>query len=153
MYATKDDLIIRFGAQEVDNLLAMQTLESALEQALQDASEEIDSYVAVKYQLPLPSIPSTLKRVACNIARYRLYFQHPPEVIEERYKDEIKYLQKIAEGKAILSVLNPQNEVTTDKPKQSPATQPIGTKYRGGVFGDDTLDQMPSVTHLNQNWW
>ena len=134
----------RFGVNEISNLKAMQTVENAIEQALQDAAEEIDSYVAVKYQLPLPEVPSTLKRIACNIARYRLYFQRPTEEVENRYKAEIDFLKRIADGKATLNILNTQNQVTTEKPVQTPSTMPIGTSYVGGVFGDDTLNKMPS---------
>lgn len=143
MYATEEDLIKRFG-NEVENLKAMLP-EGAIAEALQDATEEIDSYVAVKYSLPLPSIPSTLQRIACNIARYRLYFQQPTDEVENRYKAEIDYLKRIADGKAVLNILNQENEVTEEKPKNSPATMPIGTTYRGGVFGDDILNRMPSI--------
>ncbi|CAM9240522.1 gp436 family protein [Acinetobacter bereziniae] len=143
MYATEEDLINRFG-NEVETLKSMLP-EGAIVEALQDATEEIDSYVAVKYSLPLPSIPSTLQRIACNIARYRLYFQQPTDEVENRYKAEIDYLKRIADGKAVLNILNQDNEVTEEKPKNSPATMPIGTTYRGGVFGDDILNRMPSI--------
>lgn len=143
MYATEEDLIKRFG-NEVENLKTMLP-EGAIAEALQDATEEIDSYVAVKYSLPLPSIPSTLQRIACNIARYRLYFQQPTDEVENRYKAEIDFLKRIADGKAVLNILNQDNEVTEEKPKNSPATMPIGTTYRGGVFGDDILNKMPSI--------
>jgi len=144
MYATQADMEARFGVNEISNLKAMQTVENAIEQALQDAVEEIDSYVAVKYQLPLPEVPSTLKRIACNIARYRLYFQRPTEEVENRYKAEIDFLKRIADGRATLNILNTQNQVTNEKPVQTPSTMPIGTSYVGGVFGDDTLNKMPS---------
>jgi len=144
MYATRADMEARFGVNEISNLKAMQTVENAIEQALQDAVEEIDSYVAVKYQLPLPEVPSTLKRIACNIARYRLYFQRPTEEVENRYKAEIDFLKRIADGRATLNILNTQNQVTTEKPVQTPSTMPIGTSYVGGVFGDETLNKMPS---------
>ncbi|WP_287906518.1 DUF1320 domain-containing protein [Acinetobacter sp.] len=143
MYATEEDMIKRFG-NEVETLKSMLP-EGAIAEALQDATEEIDSYVAVKYTLPLPSIPSTLQRIACNIARYRLYFQQPTDEVENRYKAEIDYLKRIADGKAMLNILNQDNEVTEEKPKNSPATMPIGTTYRGGVFGDDILNRMPSI--------
>ncbi|MBO3655984.1 gp436 family protein [Acinetobacter bereziniae] len=143
MYATEEDLINRFG-NEVETLKSMLP-EGAIVEALQDATEEIDSYVAVKYRLPLPSIPSTLQRIACNIVRYRLYFQQPTDEVENRYKAEIDFLKRIADGKAVLNILNQDNEVTEEKPKNSPATMPIGTTYRGGVFGDDILNRMPSI--------
>lgn len=145
MYATRQDLEARFGFSEIANLEAMQTSVSSIADALQDAAEEIDSYIAVKYQLPLPNVPSTLKRVACNIARYRLYFQQPTEEVENRYKAEIDFLKRIADGKAVLNILNESNQVTEEKPVNAPSTMPIGTTYKGGVFGDATLDMMPSV--------
>jgi len=145
MYATRNDLEARFGEGELQQLEIMQTVGNSIEEALQDASEEIDSYIAVKYVLPLPSTPSTLKRIACNIARYRLYFQQPTEEIENRYKEEIDFLKRIADGKATLNILNPQNEVTEEQPKNKPSTMPIGTTYTGGVFGDDVLNMMPSI--------
>jgi phage gp36-like protein len=145
MYATRNDLEVRFGEGELQQLESMQTVGNSIEEALQDASEEIDSYIAVRYVLPLPSTPSTLKRIACNITRYRLYFQSPTEEIENRYKAEIDFLKRVADGKATLNILNPQNEVTEEKPIRAPATMPIGTTYRGGVFGDDVLNMMPSI--------
>ena len=145
MYATRNDLEARFGEGELQQLEIMQTVGNSIEEALQDASEEIDSYIAVKYVLPLPSTPSTLKRIACNIARYRLYFQQPTEEVENRYKAEIDFLKRVADGKATLNILNPQNEVTEEQPKNKPSTMPIGTSYTGGVFGDDVLNMMPSI--------
>ncbi|EOR06013.1 gp436 family protein [Acinetobacter tandoii] len=144
MYATREDLIARFG-NEIDQLESMLSTTNSIDEAIRDATEEIDSYVAVKYKLPLPNIPSTLKRVACNIVRYRLYFQHPTEEVENRYEAEINYLKRIADGKAVLNILNDQNQVTEEKPANAPATMPIGSTYRGGVFGDATLDKMPSI--------
>ena len=145
MYATRNDLQARFGEGEMQQLEIMQTVSNSIEEALRDASEEIDSYIAVRYKLPLPETPSTLKRVACNIARYRLYFQRPTEEIENRYKAEIDFLKRVADGKAVLNILNAQNEVTEEKPVNSPTTMPIGSTYRGGVFGDDVLGMMPSI--------
>jgi phage gp36-like protein len=48
----------RFGVGELQQLEIMQTVGNSIEEALQDASEEIDSYIAVKYVLPLPSNPA-----------------------------------------------------------------------------------------------
>ena len=145
MYATRDDLEVRFGEGELQELELMQTSGNSIEEALQDASEEIDSYIAVRYVLPLPNTPSTLRRIACNIARFRLYFQCPTEEVENRYKAEIDFLKRVADGKATLNILNPQNEVTEEKPANAPSTMPIGSTYRGGVFGDDVLGLMPSI--------
>ena len=144
MYATREDLIARFG-NEIDQLESMLSTTKSIDEAIRDATEEIDSYVAVKYKLPLPIIPSTLKRVACNIVRYRLYFQRPTEEVRKRYEDAKEFLKGVRDGKNVLAILDNQNQVTEEKPANAPATMPIGSTYRGGVFGDATLDKMPSI--------
>ncbi|EET82545.1 hypothetical protein ACIRA0001_2263, partial [Acinetobacter radioresistens SK82] len=46
--------------------------------------------------------------------------------------------------KAHLQIQAATNEIVDDQPKGRPTTMPIGTSYVGGVFGDETLDKMPS---------
>lgn len=145
MYATREDLIARFG-NEVEQLESMHPQgNTAVESAIQDATEEIDGYLAGRYELPLPDVPNNLKRLACDIARYYLYFEQPTELVEKRYEQAIDYLKMVANKKAHLSILDNQNQVTEEKPVNAPATMPIGSTYRGGVFGDATLDMMPSI--------
>ena len=59
MYATKADLVARFG-ENVLNLALMFPADAPdpLETALQDACEEVDGYLAVRYPLPLPNVPN-----------------------------------------------------------------------------------------------
>lgn len=144
MYATRDDLIARFGT-EVEQLESMHPQgNTAVQSAIQDATEEIDGYLAGRYDLPLPNVPNNLKRLACDIARYYLYFQQPTELVEKRYEQAIDYLKMVANNKAHLSILDNQNQITEEKPQNSPVTAPVGTTYTGGVFGDDVLNKMPS---------
>lgn len=146
MYAEETDLAGRFGVNEISNLKSMQTDSYAVDNALQDATEEIDSYIGVRYQLPLPNVPNNLKRIACDIARYRLYYQQPTEEVRQRYTDAIDFLKRVADGKATLAILDETSqEIIDDAPKAKPMTKPIGTTYTGGVFGDATLDKMPSI--------
>ncbi|MCJ8161870.1 gp436 family protein [Acinetobacter zhairhuonensis] len=145
MYATREELTKRFG-DEIEQLESMHPSSgTAVQDAIQDASEEIDSYLAAKYTLPLPSTPNNLKRLACDIARYRLYFQQPTEEVRKRYEDAKEFLKGVRDGKNVLAILDNQNQVTEEKPVNAPATMPIGSTYRGGVFGDATLDMMPSI--------
>jgi phage gp36-like protein len=145
MYATREELTKRFGS-EIEQLESMHpSSNTAVQDAIQDASEEIDSYLAAKYTLPLPSTPNNLKRLACDIARYRLYFQQPTEEVRKRYEDAKEFLKGVRDGKNVLAILDNQNQVTEEKPVNAPATMPIGSTYRGGVFGDATLDMMPSI--------
>jgi len=115
MYATEQDLVARFGA-EIGNLKLMVSNPDFVKDAIQDATEEINGHIGDRYPLPLPNVPSNLKRMACDIARYRLYFEQPTEEV-----------------------------LVDDQPKNKPSTVPIGTSYTGGVFGDATLDKMPTM--------
>lgn len=145
MYATESDLVDRFGA-EVEQLKGMLPSSSAVDDAIQDATEEINGHIGGRYPLPLPNIPSNLKRMACDIARYRLYFQQPTEEVRKRYEDAIAFLKRVADHKAHLQIQSEESgEIIEDEPSRKPSTLPIGSTYRGGVFGDDVLSMMPSI--------
>jgi len=144
MYATEADMVKRF-ANDIEELKLMHADAAAsINEALQDATEEINGYIGGRYPLPLPNVPSNLNRMACDIARYRLYYQQPTEEVRNRYKDAIKFLERVQDEKAHLQIQAATNEIVDDQPKGRPTTMPIGTSYVGGVFGDETLDKMPS---------
>ena len=144
MYATEADMGKRF-ADDIEELKLMHADAAAsINEALQDAAEEINGYIGGRYPLPLPNVPSNLNRMACDIARYRLYYQQPTEEVRNRYKDAIKFLERVQDEKAHLQIQTATNEIVDDQPKGRPTTMPIGTSYVGGVFGDETLDKMPS---------
>ena len=145
MYATEPDLIARFGA-EIEQLKRMLPSVTAVDDAIQDATEEINGHIGGRYSLPLPNVPSNLKRMACDIARYRLYFQQPTEEVRQRYEDAIAFLKRVADNKAHLQIQEEAtNQIIEDEPRKKPSTMPIGTTYRGGVFGDDILGKMPTI--------
>lgn len=146
MYATEANLVARFGG-EIDELKSMHASAStAVQDALQDATEEINGYIGGRYALPLPNVPSNLERMACDIARYRLYFKRSTEEVRKRYEDAVNFLKRVQDKKADLQILNEQSkEIIDDQPKNKPSTAPIGTTYTGGVFGDDVLGKMPSI--------
>lgn len=78
----------------------------AVSAALARASEEIDSYIAVRYPLPLAETPGLLKGFCIDIALYRLASTRNvvSEEHRQRYEDAIKHLEKIAKGIAALPV-------------------------------------------------
>ena len=145
MYATEADLVARFG-EEIGSLKVMVSNPTFVEDAIQDATEEINGHIGDRYPLPLPNVPSNLKRMACDIARYRLYFQQPTDEVRKRYEDAVAFLKRVADNKAHLQIQLPITyEIVDDQPKNKPSTMPIGTSYTGGVFGDDTLNKMPTM--------
>ena len=145
MYATEADLVARFG-EEIGSLKLMVSSPTFVDDAIQDAVEEINGHIGGRYPLPLPNVPSNLKRMACDIARYRLYFERPTEEVRKRYEDAIAFLKRVADNKAHLQIQLPEtNVIVDDQPKNRPSTTPIGTTYTGGVFGDETLNKMPTM--------
>ena len=152
MYATREALISRFGGEIAELESMHDNPQDATENAIQDATEEIDGYLAVRYPLPLPNVPNNLKRIACDIARYRLYTREPSEAVTKRYDDAIAFLKGVRDKKNDLAILDTSSNVTEEKPKNRPATMPIGTTYKGGTFSDSTLDMMPSI-HTHRHHW
>lgn len=156
MYATEADLEKRFGKRQLDELKTMhieymddgETPKpiDAVNVALQDATEEINGYIGGRYSLPLPNVPSNLNRIACDIARYRLYFEQPTEHVTKLYDDAIAFLRRVQDKKADLQIIDQESkEIINEQPQNKPSTVPIGTTYTGGVFGDSTLNKMPSM--------
>ncbi|MBI2801241.1 MAG: DUF1320 domain-containing protein [Gammaproteobacteria bacterium] len=101
-YATKEDLIERFGEDEIlqltDELQQGDVDDLKLTRALADADADINGYLAGRYTLPLASTPPVIKRLACAIARYHLYNKTAPDTVESRYKEAIRTLEGIAKG-------------------------------------------------------
>lgn len=147
MYADRNDMVLRFSEREIVNLENTLGGVESINSAIQDASDIADGYVGVKYPIPLPEVPKNLKIIICDIARYFLWKTEASEEARRRYEDAIAFLKRVADGKAILTI-----KITDDagqeevvKADTSPQTMPIGTTYRGGVFGDDVLNNMPSI--------
>lgn len=147
MYADRSDMVLRFSEYEIVNLENTLNGVESINSAIRDASDIADGYVGVKYPIPLPEVPKNLKIIICDIARYFLWKNEASEEIRKRYEDAIAFLKRVADGKAILTIkitdASGQDEVV--KADTSPQTMPIGTTYRGGVFGDVVLDMMPSI--------
>lgn len=101
-YATQQDLVDRFGYDEIVQLTdrtggnVIDGTVVAL--ALADADAEIDAHLAARYSLPLASVPAIIVRIASDIARYRLWDDRAPEEVRARYTDTVRVLEKLARG-------------------------------------------------------
>ena len=108
MYCTQAGMVARFGEVELIRLTDTNdtgAMDSApIEAALSDASDEIDTYLAVRHSLPLASTPDILVRLCADIARYRLYDDRMLDEVEKRYDDSVKLLKDIARGSAQLPI-------------------------------------------------
>lgn len=134
-YATQQDLIDRFGEEELIQLTdraGLGAVESiAVARALADAEAEIDSYLVVRYAVPVAPAPAMLVRVACDVARYRLYANAPTQPVRVAYEDAVKFLRDVAAGKASLGA------GAESLPAQSGGT--VQFEPGGRVFARDNL--------------
>lgn len=107
-YATQADMEARFGRDELiartDRNATGSVDGAVLDRALADADAEIDGYLAARYALPLPTVPPMLARIACDIARYRLWEDMASDEVRRRYEDARRLLEMMARGTVALGL-------------------------------------------------
>ncbi|MEC7118513.1 MAG: DUF1320 domain-containing protein [Pseudomonadota bacterium] len=149
MYATRDDLIDRFGATDIQNLERRLSADkqpdpSISERAIADAEEEANSYISVRHTLPLSVVPEVLRRAICDMARYALYTNTPLDEVTKRYELALTWLKRVADGKVIL-MLPVDNDGQQEEVTQNGQRVAVGVSHYGGVFGKATTDKMPTL--------
>ena len=134
-YAAQANLETRYGSVEMaqlsDRASGAVIDVAVVARALADADAEIDAWLGGRYALPLASVPAVLERVACDIARYRLYDDRATEQVRQRYEDAVRDLKAIAAGALTIDGAAPL----------APADGGNHVNYRapGRVFNADTL--------------
>jgi phage gp36-like protein len=111
-YATPQDIINRYPNRDLVQLTnedpTITTINSTvLQQALDDASAEVDGYLGGRFTLPLTDPPEVLNRLACDVAIYRLQSLRPIHDLVDarrRYDDAIAMLTKVATGEMTLGI-------------------------------------------------
>ena len=124
-YATLDQLVSLFGADEIRTLSDRQGTgeldEAVISDALERASSEVDSYLADRYATPLSDsdpIPPVVVSVAGDIARYRLTGG------DIRDTKALNWLRDVADGKAGIPGLPPAGTETPGAVLLEPGTRP-----------------------------
>lgn len=109
-----------------------------LEQAIADASETVDSYLAAipgrAFTLPLAVPPAKIVGVTADIARYELWAQRASEEVQRRYEQAINYLKDLVAGRASLIV---GDETPVDD--GGDPMQRVGWRRNRRVFTDCSL--------------
>lgn len=137
-YAVVQDMINRFGAAEMTQLTDRTEpaggsyVPEVIEHSLNDAEAEIDAYLASRYALPLASVPDSLKRITCDIARYLLHGPSVTPEVTRRYDDSISFLKSVSRGDASIG------------PDSSTGTTPVSENLpehfgSGRTFSRDSL--------------
>ena len=109
-YATRQDLEKRYTVTEIAQL---EQSGRDIDQALADADADIDSYLGVRYPLPLTvATPERLVTAAADIARFRLYGVSSEGEPLDRYKLQLAWLRDVSTGKADVPGLVPRGDST-----------------------------------------
>jgi phage gp36-like protein len=107
-YCTEDDLLNMIPEEDLTDL----TVESGdvpdsgiITDAINKADAEIDSYLGVKYVVPLSPTPDQVKALSVDLAIYHLYSRHSivPPVRQQKYEDAVAFLKQVARGQAIIT--------------------------------------------------
>lgn len=101
-YATRDDIRRIYGAEFLEDITPVDVADpdGAVDQALDEASAEIDGYLSVRYPLPLTGELKVLRRPCIDIAVYVLANSHArlTDTMENRYQQATSMLTKISKG-------------------------------------------------------
>ena len=106
-YSTKEDLVKVLPEETLHQLVNDEEtgveadLDARITEAIAQADGEIEMYLGGRYSVPLVTTAG-LRRCSCDIAIYHLYARYDetiPETRETRYKDAVRILRDIRDGK------------------------------------------------------
>jgi len=138
-YATQQDLIDRYGEQELIELTDRADPPTGaidatvVSKRIADADAIIDSYLGARYKLPLSSVPEILVGISCTIARKKLYADAPLDEVINDDKDAMRMLRDISNGTAKLEVAGVESAAdTTGAPVLNSGAQVFNKDTMGG---------------------
>ena len=124
-YCSEDDLLKMIPQADLADL----TVESGevpdsliIIDAISKAAAEIDSYLGVKYVVPLATPPDRVKALAVDLAIYHLYSRRSivPPVWQQRYDAAVAFLKQVVAGQLV--IVGPQGELPTVAKEVTDAT-------------------------------
>jgi phage gp36-like protein len=129
-YTSLDRLTGRFGATMLVQLTDRGELSTGVidadtvAQAIAGADATINASLAVRYRLPMATVPDLVSEIALAIAIYKLHVGPPDDKIDKEYQQALKDLGDLATGKKLLDVAGVEPEtsgasgvVTADRPR------------------------------------
>ena len=139
-YATVQDVLARYDAELVGQLTGSPrgdtVNEDSLNIHLEDASDEIDDYLATRVQLPLDpdSIPPSLVSITCDLAIYRLQGLRPLGDIKEsdkRHQAALKRLEAFAARTKALAGTPATSQSVKGERQRTVFTRPVLRRFGG----------------------
>lgn len=123
------------SAWSAEEIAAANRARSRIETAVAEAGALIDGYLGKRYALPLSSPPGILATWARAIARYKLHGDRisgeDKDPIARDYRDALRFLAQIAEGKFSLGLEDPV--------AQGPSLGEVRIESGAKVFGREYL--------------
>ena len=111
-----------------------------LDEAINSAAGEIDSWIGGRTKLPISgTIPPILEKFNTDMAIFNLYSRYSeniPETRAERYKNAIKILEKISEGKLSFGL-----QPVPDPPDENEYAAAGRISARDKIFDSTTMDK------------
>jgi phage gp36-like protein len=108
-YCTQDDIAKLVPPRDLEGLTSEDQGAppdaEVIAEAINAADAEIDSYLLVRYRLPLEApIPARVKGLSMDIAIQKLHLRRGLENPARRqaYEDAVKFLQSVAKGLAVI---------------------------------------------------
>jgi len=134
-YCTYSDLEMRLTAADLAALADHDGDGAAdsdvVERAVADAGALIDSYLSVKFSVPVSPVPDVLRTCAVNLAVYflRLGRDSVTEDVRAQCQADINWLRDVAAGSATLGI----------EPSPQESSGAPGVRYEGQerIFGRD----------------
>jgi phage gp36-like protein len=112
-YCTQSDIVEQLDEdileQLTDDAGAGDVDDSVVDRAIADADAEVDAYCMGRYTVPLSPVPAMIRRISVDMAIYHLYSRRsdPPEVRKDRYKNAVRFLEKVSTGGITLGAAEP----------------------------------------------
>ncbi|ALY07484.1 DUF1320 domain-containing protein [Nodularia phage vB_NspS-kac65v162] len=147
-YATAEEFELRVTANlaidltNLDDPSATTVNLTRLTSVLDDASGEINGFLATRYQVPLTVVPSFLKTYCIDIAVYLLSRNRKDEDAVSRYDKIIERLKDIEKGRMLLI----DDATGLPIPKRDPLN--LLVDERGQTLNDFTASSNIAATRL-----
>lgn len=92
-----------------DNSRATEANQAVIAKACEYATETVDGYLRSRYLLPLNDVPTLVRNICLQLARYWLYSRRPegkgfPDNVKDTHAQALKDLERIASGKLHLGL-------------------------------------------------
>ncbi len=110
---------------------AIQAALAVVNLALQDAYDTINGYLLGRYTVPLTNPPQAIVLAECNLARYFLHDDSPPDQVQKRYEAAIDFMKSLRDRKVSIG---PTGATAAPAPTGT-AQLVVGTP----TFNNDTL--------------